>query len=117
MIDSHNRWLTHWDRIVVNMHKGLPVEKGVLAHYPEAWVNPEDYGKNGKFETNAPLDNRQTVYFMCKSEWIPSLGYVRMGGHIINRKAKFGKDTCRPQPYAPAGFIFSLGRMLREVPF
>jgi UDP-GlcNAc:polypeptide alpha-N-acetylglucosaminyltransferase len=115
MIDSHNRWVTNWDSIVITMYKGLPTKKGVLAHYPEAWINPED--KSDKNETNGPLDNRQTTMYMCTAHWLNELGYVRMGGFIINRKAKFGKDTCRPQPFAGAGFVFALGQMVREVPF
>jgi len=113
MIDSHNRWVTHWDSIVLNMYKGLPTKKGVLAHYPEAWINPDDNGT----ETNAPLDNRPTTMYMCTAHWLPELGFVRMGGFIINRKAKFGKDTCRPQPYAGAGFLFAYGKMVRDIPF
>ena len=113
MIDSHNRWVTHWDSVVLSMYHGLPTKKGVLAHYPESWINPDDNGT----ETNAPLDNRPTTMYMCTAHWLPELGFVRMGGFIINRKAKFGKDTCRPQPYAGAGFLFAYGKLVQDVPF
>ncbi|CUG86699.1 glycosyltransferase (GlcNAc), putative [Bodo saltans] len=53
MMDSHNRFVTHWDHIIVKMYQGLPTAKGVLSHYPEAWNNPQD----GE-ATNAPLDSR-----------------------------------------------------------
>jgi hypothetical protein len=113
LIDSHMRWVTHWDHILLAMYKGLPTKKGVLAHYPDAWINPED----AQNQTNAPLNNRPTTMYMCTAHWLPELGFVRMGGFVINRKAKFGKDMCRPQPYAGAGFMFSYGTMVEEVPF
>lgn len=107
MIDSHNRFVTNWDAILVRMYKSLPTTKGVLSHYPEAWNNPDDGGV-----TNAPLDNRPTTTYLCAAKFVPELGYPRLDGFVVSRSAK-----PRPQPWAAAGFLFADASILKEVPF
>jgi UDP-GlcNAc:polypeptide alpha-N-acetylglucosaminyltransferase len=108
MIDSHNRFVTHWDDIVVSMYRKLPAAKGVLSHYPEAWNNPEDDLK----VTNAPLDTRQTTTYLCNAKFVDHLGFPRLDGFVVGRKKE-----CRPQPWAAAGFLFADAKILTEVPF
>nr|ACI16047.1 hypothetical protein [Bodo saltans] len=106
MMDSHNRFVTHWDHIIVKMYQGLPTAKGVLSHYPEAWNNPQD----GE-ATNAPLDSRKTTTYLCTSKYIPE-GFPRFDGFVVHKTTK-----PRPQPYAAAGFLFADARVIFEVPF
>lgn len=108
MIDSHNRFVTHWDQIAIDMYLRIPYAKPVLSHYPEAWHNPKDKGS----QTNAPLDNRPTTTYLCKARILPILGYLRLDGFVVAKKKQ-----PRPQPWAAAGFLFAYGRILREVPF
>jgi UDP-GlcNAc:polypeptide alpha-N-acetylglucosaminyltransferase len=108
MMDSHNRFVTNWDEIIVNMYLSIPYAKPVLSHYPEAWHNPEDQGS----PKNAPLDNRPTTTYLCKAKILPGLGYLRLDGFVVQRKQK-----PRPQPWAAAGFLFAYGRILQDVPF
>jgi hypothetical protein len=106
MIDSHNRFVTHWDSVVINMYKGLPTRKGVLSHYPEGWNNPDDGGA-----TNLPLDGRTSTTYLCGAKFI-DLGYPRLDGFVVHKVAK-----PRPQPWAAAGLLFADAKILDEVPF
>ena len=106
MIDSHNRFVTHWDSIMIKMYNTLPTKKGVLSHYPEAWHNPDDKG-----QTNAPLDNRPTTTFLCTAKFVEQ-GYPRLDGFVVHKTNK-----PRPQPWAAAGFLFADAKILQEVPF
>jgi len=110
MIDSHNRFVSHWDAVAVAMHKGLIADgypKPVLSHYPEPWNNPAD-GRGG----NAPLDNRDTTSFTCTATFVDHLGYIRFDGYVVRRSKK-----PRNQPWAAAGFLFADASVLQEVPF
>jgi UDP-GlcNAc:polypeptide alpha-N-acetylglucosaminyltransferase len=109
MIDSHNRFVTHWDNILVNMYKNMPSpdEKRVLSHYPEAWYNPDDGGPKNK-----PLDGRRTTTYLCRAKFVPDLGYVKLDG-IVYPAWKQPK----PQAWAAAGFLFADAALIREVPF
>ena len=110
MIDSHNRFVTHWDDVVVRMHKSLPnPQKGVLSHYPSGWHNE---GHSRERQTNEPLDNRKTTSFLCTAKFAGGLGYIRLDGFVV----PVGERP-RPQPWAAAGFLFADAALLREVPF
>lgn len=106
MMDSHNRFVSNWDAIIVRMYKSLPTAKGVLSHYPEAWHNPED-----NEATNAPLDNRKTTTYLCTAKYIAE-GFPRLDGFVVHKTTK-----PRPQPWAAAGFLFADARIIFEVPF
>ena len=105
MMDSHNRFVTSWDEIIVRMYKGLPTEKGVLSHYPEGWNNPEDG------QTNQPLDSRSTTTYLCTAKFIPE-GFPRLDGFVVHKGSK-----PRPQPWAAAGFLFADASIIKEIPF
>jgi UDP-GlcNAc:polypeptide alpha-N-acetylglucosaminyltransferase len=105
MMDSHNRFVTHWDDKIVRMYKGLPTEKGVLSHYPEGWNNPDDG------QTNQPLDGRSTTTYLCTAKFIAE-GFPRLDGFVVHRGAK-----PRPQPWAAAGFLFADAKIISEIPF
>ena len=106
MIDSHNRFVTRWDKIVVDMYRNAPSPKAVLSHYPEAWHNPKD-----KKEVNAALDNRQTTTYLCDAKFT-EYGYVKLNGFVVHKTNK-----PRQQPWAAAGFLFAHANLTREVPF
>lgn len=108
MIDSHNRFVTHWDHIAITMYLEINDPKPVLSHYPEAWHNPKIAGS----PPNPPLDNRGTTTYLCKARVLPTLGYLRLDGFVVSKRR-----TCRPQPWAAAGFLFAYGKLLQEVPF
>ena len=113
MMDSHNRFVSNWDLLLVGMHKRLQknqrVRKPVLSHYPEAWDNPAD-NSNGA-DRNAPLDNRGSTAYLCKANFI-GWGIPRLEGIVIARPSR-----PLPQPWAAAGFIFADGALVSQVPF
>ena len=105
MMDSHNRFVTGWDQILVKMYKTLGVPKGVLSHYPEAWNNPDDG------QTNQPLDNRGTTTYLCTAKFV-DWGVPRLDGFVVPKT-----NRPRPQPWAAAGFLFADAQLLQEVKF
>lgn len=115
MIDSHNRFVTHWDAIVIRMYRGLQkdgVSKPVLSHYPEGWHNPDVNPEAAK--RDPPLDNRPTTSYTCSAKFVDVYGFVRFDGATVPRPAD-GKP--RPQPWAAAGFLFANASVITEVPF
>ena len=110
MIDSHNRFVTHWDAVVIRMHSSLPNPRyGVLSHYPSAWYNEGDPREKN---VNEVLDNRPTTSFLCTAKFAGGLGYIKLDGYVVPTA-----DRPRPQPWAAAGFLFADARLLQEVPF
>ena len=56
-MDSHNRFAQYWDTIAINMLRRLRainIEKPVLSHYPEGWLNPKD-----DYESSSPPPARR----------------------------------------------------------
>lgn len=110
MMDSHNRFVTHWDTIIVEMYKKTKkeqkVRKPVLSHYPEAWNNPKE--NNGK---NQELDHRQSTAYLCKANFL-GWGIPRLEAIVVSRPPR-----ALPQPWAAAGFLFADAALIQEVPF
>ena len=114
MIDSHNRFVTHWDHIVINMYRRLQgdgVKKPVISHYPEGWINPEVNPEGAKHQQ---LDNKSTTTYTCTAKFLSEHGYLRLDGATMPRP-KDGKP--RPQPWAAAGFLFADALVVKESPF
>ena len=102
MIDSHNRFSTHWEETLVRMYGSLPSKKGVLSHYPAAFVNGT---------SQHDMDHSTVTTVMCNAHFIDS-GYLRLDGTVMSASA-----MPRVQPFAAAGFLFANGSLVREVPF
>ena len=100
MIDSHNRFSTHWDHKLITMYQLIPSKKGVLSHYPNSWLN-----------SSTPQESEGSLMVMCYAHFL-DLGYVRLGARVMPKSAR-----PRLQPYAAAGFLFADGALVREVPF
>ena len=100
MIDSHNRFVREWDYRLIAMYRLIPSKKGVLSHYPSAWVND-----------GQSLENQGHVTVMCNGHYIGT-GFIRMDGMVMERSA-----VPRLQPFSAAGFLFADAKMVMEVPF
>eukprot|EP01062_Namystynia_karyoxenos_P014023 TRINITY_DN15045_c0_g2_i3.p1 TRINITY_DN15045_c0_g2~~TRINITY_DN15045_c0_g2_i3.p1 ORF type:complete len:452 (+),score=117.61 TRINITY_DN15045_c0_g2_i3:69-1358(+) len=101
-IDSHNRFVRGWDAVLRQAYADCPSKpRCVLSHYPEAY-EPHD---------KSPLEERDTVGFLCGSRWNHD-GFIEFSGAVT-------KAYKRPrlQPYASAGLLFTLGTVLAEVPY
>jgi len=103
LMDSHNRFVTHWDDLAIALLKKAPSKKAVLTHYPEALLLED---KNEK-----PLDGRGTTTYQCNAKFINE-GYLRFDGAIVHKT-----NIPRLQPYSAAGMLFSYASMVKEVPF
>eukprot|EP00760_Papus_ankaliazontas_P024992 PhM_4_TR244/c0_g1_i1/m.12367 len=103
LMDSHNRFVTNWDDIIINMYKRAPSPKAVLSHYPEALLLDQGDSK--------PLDNRDTTTFMCNAKFIAD-GYLRFDGAVVHRTT-----VPRLQPFSAAGMLFADAKLIKEVPF
>jgi UDP-GlcNAc:polypeptide alpha-N-acetylglucosaminyltransferase len=103
LMDSHNRFVTHWDDIIIRVYRKAPSAKAVLSHYPEALLLEEKDSK--------PLDGRDTTTFMCGAKFIAD-GYLRFDGAVVHKT-----EIPRLQPFSAAGMLFADAQMMKEVPF
>ncbi|KAJ9461528.1 [Skp1-protein]-hydroxyproline N-acetylglucosaminyltransferase [Diplonema papillatum] len=98
MIDSHNRFVKHWDQVVIDEHAKTGRMNSVLTTYPMA-INPKD----------EEVEER-SIAFLCalgkNAGW--TSGFP--GPYWANsyRAARYPK----PQPYLGAGLVFGPGRMV-----
>lgn len=108
-IDSHTRFIDKWDQLLINIYMGyqrlINTDKIVISHYPLSF----DVHSN-----NLPA-NYQNLTTSYHKIFQNTDGIMQFEAAIIN---SFDPTTvCKRQPIAAAGFMFGLGRMLRDVPF
>jgi hypothetical protein len=103
-IDSHTKLVKGWDTKCINMMKSLKAsgksQNPVLSHYPTAW---ESFDKNEWKEIG--------VTTICKSFFNERDMISFLGAEFINT------NEMNPSPYVAGGFLFSEGKMLKDVPF
>ena len=99
MVDSHNRFIHHWDRALIGMHKSLEDTKAVLTHYPEPYADGMDTNKEP-----------QTTAYQCRANFFKE--YLKFDAIVIGRSEK-----PRLQPFSAAGFMFAEAHILHNVPF
>ena len=102
MIDSHNRFATHWDQGYIDMLFQTPSKRTVLSHYPSSL-----FPKEGQKE----WDSFGMTTVMCNGGFL-NHGFLRLAGQV-HTKSK----TPRLQPFAAAGLVFADAALLDEVPF
>jgi UDP-GlcNAc:polypeptide alpha-N-acetylglucosaminyltransferase len=100
MIDSHNRFVHHWDSRLLRMYKKLPT-KGVISHYPSA------------YEPGMVMESNSVMMFMCYAHFYDSGGILRNGAKNVRNKQR------KPllQPFTAAGFLFGESSFTFDVPF
>lgn len=100
MIDSHNRFVHHWDSRLVRMYLQLPT-KGVISHYPSG------------YEPGFVMESNRDIMFMCYAHFYDGVGILRNGAKNVRNRQK------RPvlQPFTAAGFLFGLADFVFDVPF
>lgn len=100
-IDSHTKLVKGWDTKCINMIKSLKAsgksQNPVLSHYPAAW---ESFEQNGVGVTT-----------ICKSFFNDRNMISFLGAEFINT------TEMKPSPYVAGGFLFSEGKLLKDVPF
>jgi hypothetical protein len=100
MIDSHTRFIEGWDSALIAELNLCPSEKPLLSTYPPAYTPPHDLQENPKLSTMIvkPLDERKRIRFRAQI-----LTYV--------------PEHPLPGAFIAAGFIFTHGAFIREVPY
>eukprot|EP01041_Mallomonas_annulata_P000653 gene653-1265_t len=102
-IDSHSEFTKDWDAKLIKMMNDAPAEKPVMSTYPP------DSGHGW----------RDTPGFrMCDSTFAPS----PIEWHIIRLASSMPYENIAPKipvyaPFVAAGFIFTYGTVLHDVPF
>lgn len=101
-IDSHTRFVPHWDKLVVEQLAACPnASRAVLSNYPRSWT---EYAKAVEPGAGVPV--------LCKSKIDPGTG-------VPNLEAVILKPGPKPRrvPFCSGGFLFGPGAMVREVPY
>lgn len=99
-IDSHMRFRKDWDQILIEQLKECPEPKSIISTYPNNY-NITDY-KEEYLENN-------------KLQTIGILSYDPKG--YLNVKGVKVVDKLSPQLWIAAGFIFTYGNWISEVPY
>jgi hypothetical protein len=100
MIDSHMRFIDGWDVAMIEELEMCASEKPILSTYPPAYTPPDNLAENSKASTMIlkPVDE---------------LGRIRFRAKVLP------EAPARPIPgaFIAAGFIFTQGAFVREVPY
>lgn len=99
-IDSHSTFVENWDVKAIEALKSCPSERAIISGYPH------DDNVYDIDETSIPV--------LCDSKWNKD-GLPQLNAIIKNVKDFKGKPS--PIPFASGGFLFSIGRLLRDVPY
>jgi [Skp1-protein]-hydroxyproline N-acetylglucosaminyltransferase len=104
-IDSHCLFVKHWDTHLIDMlcdiEKRENISKVILSHYPPEY---EKYTENPK-----PSDP-VTHITQCRFD---ENGILTFAGAVYKRPGRYPQKN----PFVAAGFIFSRGHLLQDVPF
>ena len=98
-IDSHSEFVNHWDEKLIRMLLRAPADKPTISSYPpspqEPWMN-----SRGLRMCNAQFAEYDTIRISSATAW---------DKRVYSRP--------RPAPFLAAGFMFTQGNFLYEVPF
>ena len=96
-IDSHTKFMKHWDTDLIKMLQQCPSDKAVLSYYPL------DYNQLKYKDTHVP--------FMCKCKFNKD--------NMISFEAALIKQSkeLKQIPFLAGGMFFTRGNFLKEVPY
>lgn len=90
IIDSHHRFVPHWDVMAAYWFKFYRDKRAVLSHYPEAFEGSED--KKFNFE-------RSSTAYLCKAKFLSDVGYVRLDAIVVSRLSEYQKNNDYMLPF------------------
>lgn len=108
-IDSHTRMIPHWDTVLINLLNSLP-PKAVLTNYPLEYNIVDRKNRNHSEKEQWQTDKRRSGLFV---ENIGDDGFFRIQSHYTD--AVYSSPI--PSSAWAAGFHFSRGDFIREVPY
>ena len=105
-LDSHHRFVEHWDEKVIEMFNGL-LEKGVKKPLLTSYI--PDY-----FPEKDPVDRIQDCWYLCFDRFAPE-GPLHTKPHLLEGWQTL--DSPVPSRFLSAHFIFTFGIFNKEVPY
>lgn len=112
-LDSHFRMIEGWDEALVAQWQLCGSAKAILTTYPSSYTLPEDYKPGGP--DRAQLHPGTSPVLLCAREFGELDGFLRIVGKICCPQ-QFGASP-RLSTFWAAGFAFSRGEVVREVPY
>ncbi|KDO24298.1 hypothetical protein SPRG_09935 [Saprolegnia parasitica CBS 223.65] len=100
-IDSHMRFRRHWDAYLIEQLASCPSTKPILTTYPLGYDRPDV----------VPADVRPTL--LCALPGMDDTGLLRQCGKVL----KLPTPAPLPSRFWAAGFAFSRGSVVHEVPY
>jgi len=107
-IDAHCQFVNHWDTLIINQWRSTKNEMAVLSSYLT--------DTQGSIDTNGN-SRRNTRPIMCNSDFEGSMParYIR---HLSQPEEQAAiRDMPQLEPYWAAGFSFSRGHFIVNVPY
>jgi [Skp1-protein]-hydroxyproline N-acetylglucosaminyltransferase len=101
-IDSHTRFTKDWDDRLIKLLKKCPSPKPIITGYPAGYELPN----------KIPADKRPP--FLCVKGFGTQDRMLRLHGRLLKRCSA---GTVLPSLFWVAGFSFSRGEMINEVPY
>lgn len=99
MIDSHMRFVSGWDEILIKQLKDCDSKKPVITYHPSAYTPPNKLEKNPR------------VTILCPN-YPNAAGEIRLRGEVL--------DVTPPKPlrgaFASPALLFAAAKLLNEVP-
>lgn len=108
-LDSHFRMIPKWDEELIHQLGMCDSKKPILSTYPSSYTLPEDYRPG--MPDAAELPKSIEPIALCAREFGPD-GFLRITG----KKCKTFSEP-RPGLFWAAGFAFSSGQVVKEVPY
>ncbi|CAK9075860.1 unnamed protein product [Durusdinium trenchii] len=108
-LDSHYRLIPDWDLELLKQLEMCSSPKPILSTYPSSYTLPEDYAPGGPDQ--ATLGEAKGPIVLCAREFGAD-GFLRITG-------KRCRPSARPRAglFWAAGFAFSSGEVVKDVPY
>eukprot|EP00796_Vickermania_ingenoplastis_P006251 gene6251-4500_t len=91
VIDSHHRFVPHWDVMAIYWFKAFKDPRAALSHYPEAFEESNDF----KLE-------RPSSAYLCQAKFLEQrIGYIRLSAIVVNELHSFEKNNAYNVLYEP----------------
>jgi hypothetical protein len=100
-IDSHMRFVTGWDQILLEMHKNCPSEKSVMSTYPIAYEPPDNLSAEAIVTIKPKFFDKRGM-LMFRSNAAPP---------------DTAPSTPTPSAFCAAGLLFGPSKIISEVPY
>lgn len=99
MIDSHMRFVSGWDELLITQLKACDSKKPVLTYHPSAYTPPDKLEKNPKLT-------------ILRADYPNAAGEIRLRGEVLD----IAPSTPLHGAFASPALLFASAKLLDEVP-